>query len=346
MAAQEDTLKSEELTGAEKAAVLVLTLNEDVAAEILKSFSHKEVQLLTSIGARLTNVDEKLIIEIREEFIRAVLGGVTGTLGGGQSRGRIRSILSRFLDSEQVDKYMEEMVYGEDLSQGFEAIRHIDAKTIATFVMDEHPQTVALIMAHLDVGKAAQVLPLLPPDRRADVIMRIASLDRISPAIVKNIMDVFVHEIIASGAGKSRQVGGSESVAQLMNNLDGSMVQSIFTELEQANPSFCEEIRGLMFVFTDLISLDDRSLQQIIKEVTNDVLTLALKTAPTEMREKIFKNISSRAAEMIKEELTVMGPVKLSDVEKAQSEIVAIARRLEEEGKITVVGKGGAEELV
>lgn len=332
------------LSGTEKATILLLSLGDDVAAEVLKILDPKDVQQLASCATRLPSVDENVIDSVQEEFIEKLTGGAS--LGVRHSREKIRSILGRFLPHEQIEKYLDTMTFSEDLSEGFEAIKYIDAETIAAFIREEHPQTIALILAHLDLAKSAQVLPLLSQEDQAEIIMRIANLDRVSPIVVKNIQEVFVQEILASGASKSRQVGGAESVAELMNNLDSKSVQAIFGELEGENPEFCEQIRALMFVFTDLIKLDNKSLQLVIKEVSNDVLTMALKTAPDELREKIFKNISSRAAELIREELEVMGPVKLSEVEAAQIEIVNIARRLEEEGKIVLSGGAGGETLV
>lgn len=336
--------KVEDLSGPEKATLVLLSLTEDTSAEILKSLDQREIQILTNCAGNMPRVADSILNGVLEEFLTRVQTGVAAI--GLDSRNKIRSILERFLPQEEIEDYMEAIIFGDDLSHNFDSIQNIDPRTLASFVSNEHPQTIALLLAYLDVGKAAQVLPLLPQDIQTDVIRRIAMIDRVSPQVVKDLKEVFVHEIVQAGSVRGRAVGGTQAVAALMNNLDTLSVQSIFGELENTDPQFCEEIRHLMFVFGDLAKLDDRSLQMIIKEVTNDTITLALRTASEEMKAKIFKNISSRAAEMIKEELEVMGPVKLSDVEKAQQEIVTIARRLEEEGKLVLGGKAGSEAYV
>lgn len=332
------------LSGPEKATLVLLSLSEDTSAEILKNLGQREIQQLTTCAGVMPQVGDEAYTGIINEFLARMVGGPA--IGNLDSREKIRSILQKFLPKEEIEDYMEAMIFGEDMTQSFDSIQNIDPQTLASFIAGEHPQTIALLLAYLDVQKAAQVIPYLSREQQTDIITRIANIDRVSPQVVKNIKEVFVHEIVAAGSVKGRQVGGAHTVAEMMNIIDTQTVQSIFADLETADPAFCEEIRHLMFVFGDLVKLEDRSLQMIIKEITNETITLALKTATEEMREKIFKNISSRAAEMIREELEVMGPVKLSDVEKAQQEIVNIARRLEEEGKLVLGAKGGSEAFV
>jgi flagellar motor switch protein FliG len=339
-----DPIAFENLTGPEKATLVLLSLSEDTSAEILKKLDQREIQMLTNCAATLPRVQESILNGVLEEFITRMESGKP--VLAFDSKEKIRSILQKFLPKDQIEDFMEAVIFGDEMAQSFDSIQNIDPQTLATFVANEHPQTIALLLAYLDVGKAAQVLPLLPKDMQTDVVMRIAAIDRVAPQVVKNLKEVFVHEIVQAGSVRGRQVGGTQAVAALMNTMDTGTVQAVFGELEAIDPQFCEQIRNLMFVFDDLSKLDDRSLQSIIKEITNDTITMALKTASDEMKEKIFKNISSRAAEMIREELEVMGPVKLSDVEKAQQEIVAIARRLEEEGKIVLAGKASAEAYV
>lgn len=339
----EETSELAGLTGLERATLLLLSLREEVAAEVMSKLDASDIQQLTGCATRLPTLEGDAASRVLEKFMLSLVGGEQ--ISGRQSRDKIRNILTKFLPGDQIEEYMEQLASGVDLSEGFQAIQYVDAETLTAFIKGEHPQTIALILAHLPVDKSAKILSLLSPELQSEVVMRISELDRISPQMVRDIQEVFVNEIIASGASKSRQVGGFQSVAELMNQLDSQAVQSIFSGLEESNPSLCEEIRQLMFVFSDLTELDDRSLQSIIKEVTNETITLALKTASEDMKAKIFKNISSRAAELIEEELEVMGPVKLADVEAAQQEIVGIARRLEEEGKI-VLGGGGSEALV
>jgi flagellar motor switch protein FliG len=245
---------------------------------------------------------------------------------------------------ERYKKFLEMLETGGELSVGFDAIRWIDPQTLATFLVHEHPQTIALVIAHMDPDKATEALTHIPKDKQGDVVLRIANLDRINPELVREIQEVMITEIMASGASKSRHVGGAEAVASILNNLDGSTEEAIFSHIEEKDPEMAESIREMMFTFEDLKSLDDRSIQMVMKEVTNDMLTMSMKTAPEELKEKMLKNISARAAEMIREELETMGPVKLSDVEKAQQEIVKICRRLEAEGKV-MLGSGSGGEI-
>lgn len=341
----DDSQQGLRLKGVEKAAVLLLSLGEEVAADVIRRLPKKEVGQLTLCATKLPSVGESVIRQVQDEYMSALLGGDLG-LGGAQSRDKMQSILSKFLSEEQVEEYMDSIMYTEDLSEGFEAIKYIDEDTIAAFIKSEHPQTAALILAHLDVQKSAEVVSLLEPELQSDIILRISNLDRVSPQMVRDIQEVFVSEMIAAGGQKSQSVGGTASVAALMNQMDSKTVAGIFDSVNVDNPEFCEEVRALMFVFADLVNLDDRGLQSVIKEVTNEILTLALRTAPDDLKDMIYRNISSRAAELIQEELEVMGPVKLSEVETAQKEIVAIARRLEDEGKIALSGSGGNDTLV
>jgi len=333
------------MSGAEKAAILLLTVGDEIAAEIMKELGPKEIRRIAGTATRLPIVSQAAIDRVHAEFMSKMSAGVS--IGGRRSREKIHGILSKFLTEEQVDRHLDVATIGQDASDGFETLKSIDSETLATVISNEHPQTIALVLAHLDAAKAASVVAELPREMRSDALLRVANIGRVSPQIVKDIQEVLVQDIVASGSGggRGRTVGGPETVAELMNQLDGRTRQAIFDDLEEAHGGFVEEIRDLMFAFNDLMEIDDRDLQSIVKEVTSDVLTLALKMAPEELCEKIYKNVSSRAAEMIAEELQAMGPVKVGDVESAQREIVAIARRLEEEGRIALSG-GGAEALV
>lgn len=332
------------LSGMDKAAVMLLSLDEDAAAEVLKLLDEAEIQRLTSHSTRLGKLSMELIDNVRKEFLERLLD--SSPLLIRQARDQLRGILKKILPPERYDKFCEMLEQGEDLAETFEAIRWIDSQTIAAFLNNEHPQTVAVVMAHMDAEKSTEVLMQLPKEVRAEVVMRIANLNRINPELVREVQDVILTEIMASGANKSRLVGGAEAVAEILNNLDSQNEELIFNVMEEKDPDMAEKIRELMFVFEDLQKLEDRDIQQIMKEVTNDLLTMALKTAPEELKDRMLRNVSSRAAEMIREDLNTMGPVKLSDVEKAQQEIVKICRRLESEGKLALTSAGGGEVFV
>ncbi len=332
------------LGGLDKAAIMLLSLDEASASEVLKLMDEREIQRVTGHASRLRSLTMEQINNVREEFL--VRLSDSSPLLISQAREQLKVVLKKILPPERFQKFIEILETGDELSEGFESIKWIDSQTIAAFLNHEHPQTIALILAHLDNTKAAEILTQMPKAIQTDIVMRVAALDRINPELVREVQEVILTEIMASGVNKSRRVGGFQAVAEILNSLDGQTEEAIFGQMEETDPKLAETIREMMFVFEDLSKVDDRGIQLVMKEVTNEMLTLALKTAPEDLRGRIFKNISSRAAEMIREDLSNMGPAKLSDVEKAQQEIVKICRRLEAEGKIVLAGKGGGEVFV
>jgi flagellar motor switch protein FliG len=328
------------IVGMDKAAIILLSLNELVATEVLKLLNETEIQRLTAHSAHMRNLAREQIDSVRVEFLQRIAD--SSPLLINQAREQLKGTLKKIMSPERFEKFTEMLETSGELSVGFDALRWIDPQTLATFLVNEHPQTIAVVIAHMDPEKATEALTHIPKEKRADVVMRIANLDRINPELVREIQEVMITEIMSSGASKSRHVGGAEAVAVILNNLDGSSEEAIFAYLEEKDPEMAESIREMMFTFDDLLELDNRSIQMVMKEVTNDLLTISLKTAPEALKEKMLSNISSRAADMIREELETMGPVKLSDVEKAQQEIVKICRRLESEGKLVLnLGAGG-----
>ncbi|MCX7046229.1 MAG: flagellar motor switch protein FliG [Candidatus Sumerlaeota bacterium] len=332
-----------QLTGADKAAILLLSLDESVAAEILKRLDTNDVQRLTQKAARLRNIAPEDVRNIQREFTESIFQQMP--VISSQSKDAMISLIYKAFPKNVADGISEYLEKGAESFEGLETLKWLDASSIASFIRNEYPQTQAIILAHLEPRHASEVLSQLPEKSRAEVITRLATLDRINPTILHELDEVIKVEMLASGATQSSQMGGVTKAAEIMNFIDKASEAAIFSQIEETDASLVESIRELMFVFEDLVSIDDRGMQQIMKEVSNDVLTLALKTASEELKTKMFRNISQRAAQMITEELEVMGPVKLSDVERAQQEIVKIARRLEEEGKI-VLSTGGSEAFV
>jgi flagellar motor switch protein FliG len=332
------------LSGTEKVAVLLLTVRPDVATELMKEMSPELLQKVTKYSSMLKDVPQDTISTIKEEFCETMR--TANALSLGNSRDVIRDLLGGFMSPEEVEKLTLDLDAVGDQSEGLEAMKWMNPDTIAAFLRNEHPQTIALVLAHLDSGQAAQVLARLKPVVQPEVIMRLSSLDRVAPAVIRDLNQVLKEELIASASNQSESLGGAEAVAEIMNNVDKNTETAIFESVEELNPAMVEEIRELMFTFEDLVAVDNRGMQELSKGISNEQLVLALKTASDEIKDKFFNNISSRAADLIREELDVMGPVKLSDVEQAQMEIVKVARRLEEEGKIVLAGKGGAESLV
>jgi flagellar motor switch protein FliG len=230
-------------------------------------------------------------------------------------------------------------------SRTLESLEMVDAKSLSTFLVNEHPQTVAVILAHLEPEKKGEVLRRLPESLQAEVVLRMANLDNVDPELIAEIDKVLKNQLSNTHTVEQASLGGVQPVAEMLNVMDKNSEQSIMSRLEEKDPLLAEEIRKLMFVFEDIAKIDDRGIQILLKEVPNDKLLLALKTANDDIRNKIFKNISARAAEMLREDLANMGPARLSDVESAQQEIVNAARRLEAEGKI-IIARGGTEDAM
>jgi flagellar motor switch protein FliG len=332
------------LSGTEKVAVLLLTIREDVAQEVMRLLPPNMLQRITNYANMLREVPPESILTIKSEFCEKMRHA--NALQLGNSRDVIREILSGFMTSEEVEKMTLDLGTETGQTEGLEALKWMAPDSIAAFLRNEHPQTIALVLGHLEPEQAAQVLTRLRPTVQPEVVMRLAALDRVAPQVLHDLNTVLKEELISSASAATEVLGGLEAVAEIMNNIDKNTEASIFEAMEEINPTMVEEIRELMFTFEDLVSVDNRGMQELTKQISNEQLVLALKTASEEIKQKFFSNISTRAAELIKEELEVMGPVKLSDVEAAQQEIVKVARRLEEEGKIVLVGKAGGEPLV
>jgi flagellar motor switch protein FliG len=323
-------------TGPEKSAILLLSLGEDVAPLVFKFMNDQEIQRVSNYMSYIRNVDVEMVNQILHEFAE-MAGSIGGMVAGGKEY--VRKLLLKSLDPAKAEWIINNLSI-PTLETGLEALRWLDAKTIARFLQGEHPQTVAVILAHLDAIQAGTVLTSLPSNLRAEVLLRIAKLERIPPGVIQELDKVLRNELRATGALETGQVGGIQSVAEILNNVDQASEREIMEQIEELNAGLAEEIRQLMFVFEDLITIDDRGMQQILKEVANEDMTLALKTASEELKEKILRNMSKRAADMLREELEVMGPVRVSDVERAQHKIIQTAKRLEGEGRLILGGKG------
>jgi flagellar motor switch protein FliG len=335
----------ENLNGSEKAAILLLNLGEEMAGKVLTSMGQDEIQHLGNYMASVGALSADLSRAVNEDFLRkSVGGGSKGFAVGNVSS--VRKLLESALGSEAAENLISNLSVPTE-EAGIETLRLLDGKTIANFLKNEHPQTTALILAHLDAEKAAEVVSLLNEGIRGEVAYRMATLDRIPPSVINDLDTILGDELAASGSGQTQLVGGVHSVAEILNYVDKSNENLIVSKIDELNPELAEEVRNLMFTFDDLIFIDDRGIQQVLREVSNEDLTIALRGAGEEVREKILDNLSEQAADMIKEDLEAMGPVRLSDVEKAQQGITNTAKRLEDEGKIIIArGGGGGEALI
>jgi flagellar motor switch protein FliG len=330
------------MNGADKAAILLLYLGPESTSRVFEHLEDDEIKKIGQSMASLGHVSSSTISEVVKEFTQ-LNDPETGFFSQGEEF--VKKILEKALGPQKAESLLLEL-YTSSRGGMPELLGNIDTKTIANFLSQEHPQTVAVILAKLHPKQTGEVIALLPQEMQAEVVLRIADVEQVSPEILAEIDDVIRREFTSLGGVQRFKVGGVEKVVEVFGHLDRSREKQILDRLDELNPPLAEVIRKHLFTFEDVFNLDDRGIQAIMREVSNDSLTLALKTCTDDFKEKIFRNISSRAAEMIKDDLEAMGPVRLSDVEKAQTDIVKVASRLEEEGKIVIAGRGGDDVLV
>jgi len=329
------------LTGINKAAVLLICLGEEATAKIFQELSDDEIRQVTRTMATIDHIPENI-----KEKVFASFAQTQREFAGLFVKGAdfAKKAIASSGPEERSAELMEQFVSGTE-SRPLETIALMHPKMVAGLLEKEHPQTMALILSTQHVEHASEILANLPEEVRADVIYRIAKIEKVSAEVITRIEDA-LHREIGLVAGKDqKQVGGLDKVVDLLDHMKNSMDTEIIETIEQTDPDMAEEIRKRMFTFENLVALDGRSLQLILREVSNDSLTLALKTASEEMKEKIFANMSSRAGDMIRDDLEAMGPVRLSEVETMQQTIVKIAMKLQDEGKL-VLNTGSGDELV
>ncbi|TAN44329.1 MAG: flagellar motor switch protein FliG [Nitrospirae bacterium] len=320
------------LSGVEKVAAFLSMVGEESATQVFKHLDPMELSRIVPMMSRVKISPEEAIFVIREFYDK------TGSAMLAVDDEYIKKILTKAFGDDQAKKLMDKIESG---ASAFDVLRWLDSGAIASMLAREHPQTIAIVLAHLEPTQAAEVLAKLPEHIKIDVSLRIASLDQISPSILEELEDVLQKQLHTYTRG--RKIGGIKTVAEILNQLDRASEDLIIKNIEEKDQILADEIRKLMFTFDDLVHIDDRGIQMVMKEITTDDLALALKMASEELKTKIFKNMSQRAAQILKEEMEAKGAVKVSDVEKAQMNIVRVARRLEEEGKIVIGGKGGEE---
>jgi flagellar motor switch protein FliG len=327
-----------ELKGPDKAAIFLLTMGEEFTTEVFRELDDLEIKDLGKAMTSIQNVTASQVQDVLWEFSLAMQEPGEMRVRGDDF---FKNTIGRALDGERADGLIQDI----NSPIPFSNIKNIDSKALGNFIRNEHPQTIALILAHIDPGKAAQIISEFPEPLQQDVMLRIADLEPVSNNILDEVEQVLREEIKARGPVGGRPAGGSGTVAEILNQVDQTTENAILTKLEEERSDLANEVRKLMFVFEDLINVDDRSIRTILKEVNNDELTLSLKAASPEMQTKIFANLSERAADMIREDLEAMGPTRLADVEKAQQAILRAAKKLEAEGKI-VIGKGEGDQFV
>jgi len=329
------------LSGTQRAAVLLLTLGEDNAAEVLKHMGPKEVQKVGSAMASMTNVPREQVSRVLEYFSETVQEQTA--LGVG-SEDYIRTVMVEALGEDKAKGVMDRILLGSS-TKGLEALKWMDARAVAELIRLEHPQIQAIVLSYLDNDHAAEVIRFFPERTRHDVLLRIATLDGIQPSALQELDDILERQFQGNQNVQSSSVGGIKAAADILNFVDSSIEGEIMEAIKDADAELGQQIQDLMFVFDNLIDVDDRGIQSLLREVSSETLILALKGADQSMKDKIFNNMSKRAAEMMRDDLENKGPVRLSEVEGAQKEILAIARRMSESGEIALGGKG-AEQFV
>jgi flagellar motor switch protein FliG len=334
----------ETYTGLKKAAILLVTLGEEASSKILKTFSEDEVHILGREVARLQHVSTESSEKILEEFYQMSVAHDYVLKGGVEYA---RNMLINAFGPEQARSLLDRLMktIGSDAAN-FDALQKADPLQLAKFIHSEHPQTIALILSHLKSSQAAALLSSLPAEMRPDVALRMAHLDQISPDIIARIATIIGQKLKALGELNRESYGGIHAVAEMFNRLDAGSSKEILDNIEVQDPSLVETVRHLMFVFEDLLTVDSNAIKEILSRVDRKMLTLALKGTSENLRNHFLGNMSQRGAEMLREEMDTMGPVKIKDVEGAQQQIISVVRQLENEGVISMKGGGGGEQYV
>jgi flagellar motor switch protein FliG len=330
------------LSGIRKAAIVSVLIGEELSAEIFRHLQEDEVERLAKEVAGLGIVSNQIGESVLEEF------ALTAFAADYAARGDLeyaRRVLRRALNEQEAKKIIDRVQRAFQSTAGFNSLEHADPEQLSKFILGEHPQTIALILAHLNASNAAYLVTQLPDNLRADVLTRMAGLDEISPDVVSKISAVIEQRLKTLGGPSRLQHGGVRAVAELFNQLERNVSAPVLETIEGQKPDLAVAIRNLMFVFEDFIHIDDNGLRELVQRADKKALTVALKGASEEIRERFFRNMSKRAADMIREEMEVLGAIRLREVEKAQQEVVAIARKLEEEGLI-VTGAAAGEAYV
>lgn len=330
-----------QLTGKQKAAILLISLGPDVSAQVYKHLSEEEIEKLSLEISSVKKVDSDMKEEIIEQFHQIAVAQDYITQGG---IGYAKTILEKAFGKPEATAIINRLTTSLQV-RPFDFARKADPQQVLNFIQGEHPQTIALVLSYLDSEQAGIILSELPQDMQADVARRIATMDSTSPEIISQVEQVLESNLSSSLTEDYTQTGGIQAVVEVLNSVDRSTERTILDTLETQDPELADEIKKRMFVFEDIVILDSRAIQRVIREVENDDLRLALKVASDEVKEVVFTNMSQRMAETFKEEMEYMGPVRLRDVEEAQTRIVSAIRRLEDIGEI-IIARGGGDDII
>jgi flagellar motor switch protein FliG len=326
------------LNGVQKAAVLLMAMGSDNAAAVLKHLNPKEVQILGGAMASLQNVNKPTMEGVMTQFVNEVNNQTAMGIGSDEY---IREMMVNALGEDKAKNMIDRILLGSG-TKGLEALKWMDGRAVAEVIRLEHPQIIAIVLSYLEPDHAAEVVRMLPERTRADIMMRVAALEGIPPSALQELDQIMEKQFQGSSNVSQSSMGGYKTAASILNFMDSSVESAIMDSIGEHDQEMADSISELMFVFDNLIDVDDRGIQSLLREISSDTLTLALKGADEAIKDKILKNMSKRASEMLREDMEARGPVRLSEVEAAQKEILATARRLADEGDI-VLGGGGEE---
>ncbi|MFC4557114.1 flagellar motor switch protein FliG [Virgibacillus kekensis] len=329
------------LTGKQKAAILLISLGPDVSAQVYKHLSEEEIEKLSLEISSVKKVESNMKEDVLEQFHQIALAQDYISQGG---IGYAKTVLEKAFGQQEASNIIDRLTSSLQV-RPFDFARKADAQQVLNFIQNEHPQTIALVLSYLDPEQSGQILSALPQEMQAEIAKRIATMDSTSPEIISQVEQVLERKLSSSLTEDYTQTGGIQAVVEVLNGVDRSTERTILDALEIQDPELAEEIKKRMFVFEDIVVLDNRSIQRVIREVENEDLRLSLKVASDEVKDIVFKNMSQRMAETFKEEMEYMGPVRLRDVEEAQTRIVGAIRRLEEIGEI-VIARGGGDDII
>lgn len=329
-------------SGVEKSAIFLMTLGENEAAEVLKYLEPKEVQKISAAMMTLKNLSREDIEKVFNDFI---ISASSKTTIGMDSSDYIRSMLTKALGDDKAKGLLDRIMHSSDTS-GIESLKWMDPGAVAEMISNEHPQIIATILVHLEPDQAAEIMKMFTERTRNDVLLRISTLDGVQPVALRELNDVLAKLMAGGGSGKKSLHGGVTTAAEILNFMGGTLETEMLENVRNYDPDLAQKIEDKMFVFENLLDVDDRGIQLVLREVQSESLIVALKGSSEELREKIFKNMSKRASEMMREDLEAKGPVRLSEVEANQKEILKIVRRLADEGQIALSSKGEEDAYV
>jgi len=327
------------LTKVEKAAILLLSLGESAAAQVLRHMGPKEVQRVGIAMTQMTNVHREQIEQVMSEFVEMVRDQTSLGVGSGDY---IRRMLNQALGEDKAGGLIDRILTGEN-TNGLDSLKWMEPRDVADMIRYEHPQIQAIVVAYLDPDQAGGVLSCFDDKTRLDIILRVSSLNTVQPAALRELNQILEKQFNGNATTTRTNLGGVKRAADIMNFLESSMEAPLMDAIRAVDSDLSGKIEDLMFVFDNLNDVDDRGIQALLREIASDVLVLALKGADDGLKAKIFKNMSKRAAELLKDDLDSKGPVRLSDVENAQKEVLTVARRMADAGEIVLGGKGGEE---